>query len=96
MQERLEERLATLRGEYNKGQIRIRQIEGELALLRETMLRISGAILVLQEILTPETARMSELANGSAGAADRLNPCLGTIDLELPANKEEKSWVHGQ
>jgi predicted nuclease with TOPRIM domain len=66
MRQQLEERLATLKGEYDKGQNRIRQLEGELTSVRETMLRISGAILVLQELLAPETARRSDPVNGSA------------------------------
>jgi hypothetical protein len=50
--QRLEDRLATLKGEYDKGEARVHQLETELTSLRETMLRISGAILVLQEILS--------------------------------------------
>jgi predicted nuclease with TOPRIM domain len=51
--QQIEARLAALKSEYEKGQARIQQIEGELTSLRETMLRISGAILVLQELLGP-------------------------------------------
>lgn len=54
--QQLEDRLATLSGEYDKGQTGIRRLEAELASLRETMLRISGAILVLQEILSSQTS----------------------------------------
>ena len=56
MHRQLEERLATLKGEYEKGQTRIRQLEVELTSLRETMLRISGAILVLQELLSSSSS----------------------------------------
>jgi len=67
MRQRLEKRLATLKDEYDKGQNRIRQLEGELTSLRETMLRISGAILVLQEFLAPATAATSDTVNVSPG-----------------------------
>ena len=52
----VEARLAALKSEYDKGQARIHQLEGELTSLRETMLRISGAILVLQELLAPSAS----------------------------------------
>jgi hypothetical protein len=52
MRQQLEERLTGLKHEYDKGQNRIRQLESELASLREATLRISGAILVLQELLS--------------------------------------------
>jgi hypothetical protein len=74
MRQQLEERLATLKGEYGKGQNRIRQLEGELTSVRETMLRISGAILVLQELLAPATPRTSDPVNGSAVRAGQAEP----------------------
>jgi len=51
MQQQLESRLAELRGEFEKGQQRLKEIEAETASLRDTLLRISGAIQVLQEEL---------------------------------------------
>ena len=47
----LEARLVELQQELEVGQRRMRQIELEQAQLRETMLRISGAIQVLEEVL---------------------------------------------
>lgn len=72
--QRLEDRLTTLKGEYGKGEARAHQLEAELTLLRETMLRISGAILVLQEILsTPVPATSAPLEDATAVArADSL------------------------
>jgi len=71
MRQRLEERFATLKGEYDKGQVRIRELEAELTSLRETMLRISGAMLVLQELLAaPASAAVGnprEAAGVTAG-----------------------------
>jgi hypothetical protein len=50
--ERIEARLITLRREYDAGQLKILQAERVLTSLRETVLRISGAILAL-ELLSP-------------------------------------------
>jgi predicted nuclease with TOPRIM domain len=55
MQEQLEKRLAELRKEFESGQARLRELETEQAYIRETMLRISGAIQVLEEALGQET-----------------------------------------
>jgi len=53
MTQKLEIRLSELKAEYEKGQLRLQQLESELRSLRETMLRISGAIQVLEEIRQP-------------------------------------------
>lgn len=53
MNQQLELRLGELKSEYEKGQGRLQQLESELRSLRETMLRISGAIQVLEEIRQP-------------------------------------------
>ena len=96
MGQRLEERLAALKAGYDKGQTRIRQLEGELTSLRETILRISGAILVLQELLAPATAGPSDAANASAVATGDAEPSTSAgNDRHETANKEDGSWVHG-
>lgn len=52
MEPRLRHRLDTLREEYEKGQNALQDLEGQAANLRATLLRISGAIQVLQEELS--------------------------------------------
>jgi hypothetical protein len=52
MRQQTEARLISLRGEYDKGQTQLRQLELQLTSLRETMLRISGAVVVLEELLS--------------------------------------------
>jgi predicted nuclease with TOPRIM domain len=47
----MNERLEKLRAEFARGQERLSQLEAEAAQLRQTMLRISGAIQVLEEEL---------------------------------------------
>jgi chromosome segregation ATPase len=46
---RLKERLEKLREEFNQGQSQLVQAEARVRDLRETLLRISGAIQVLSE-----------------------------------------------
>jgi predicted nuclease with TOPRIM domain len=48
------ERLEKLRAEFARGQEKLSQLEAEAAQLRQTMLRISGAIQVLEEELGAE------------------------------------------
>jgi prefoldin subunit 5 len=50
MDERIQQRIETLRKELEVGQQRMRELEQQLAQLRDTMLRISGAIQVLEEL----------------------------------------------
>ena len=78
--ERMETRLVTLRREYDTGQLKILQAERELTSLRETVLRINGAILALEELLSPlaSAAPLEEQQPGSnraravsASAAER-------------------------
>jgi hypothetical protein len=47
----LQQRLATLRGEYETGQRAMAALERERTDTRDTLLRIAGAIQVLEELL---------------------------------------------
>lgn len=51
MHEQLQKRLAELKQEYRAGQLQMSELETQQTRLRETMLRISGAIQVLEEVL---------------------------------------------
>ena len=51
MRERLQSRLATLREEFGRGQEQLIQTEARARELREKLLRIAGAIQVLEEEL---------------------------------------------
>ena len=50
MQQRLLERLNALKEEFKRGQEQLSQLEARAQTLRETLLRISGAIHVLEEL----------------------------------------------
>ena len=54
MREQVTKRLAELKAEFESGQARLREVERQVAYLRETLLRISGAIQVLEELLGHE------------------------------------------
>lgn len=51
MQERMRSRLLELKREYELGDQRLRDLLQQEAAVRETLLRISGAIQVLEELL---------------------------------------------
>ena len=51
MQTQLQHRLSELQQEFQKGQQKLQELEREAQGLRETMLRIAGAIQVLEEEL---------------------------------------------
>lgn len=52
MREQLQARLEALKREFETGQARLRELESEEMYVRETVLRISGAIKVLEEVLS--------------------------------------------
>lgn len=70
MKERLEKRLQELRAEFEQGQKMIGEMEARQAQLRETLLRISGAIQVLEEELRETGAGLSAEGVGMDPAAD--------------------------
>ncbi|HNC95948.1 MAG TPA: hypothetical protein PKY30_16250 [Myxococcota bacterium] len=51
MRSQLESRLQQLKAEYESGQKMVSELEGRIAMLRATLLRIEGAMQVLQEEL---------------------------------------------
>ena len=64
MREQLEARLAALKNEYEIGQARLKELEAESTYVRETMLRISGAMQVLQEMLDTERQAQDAATEG--------------------------------
>lgn len=65
MSDQLSTRLAMLKQEFAKGQMRLRELEQQEVTLREGLLRLSGAIEVLEEIVGGQF---------SVGAAEPRSP----------------------
>jgi hypothetical protein len=87
MTEQARTRLAELQREYEVGQRRLQELVAQEVSIRETLLRISGAIQVLQE-LTGESVSSgtgaavppaAESAGASGPAQDSGNPAPGTV-----------------
>jgi predicted nuclease with TOPRIM domain len=83
MKDRLKTRLQELKAEYEKGKATLEELEAKAASVRSTMLRISGAIQVLEEELgragepqaAPAEARApAEPTNGKPQAAPTQLP----------------------
>ena len=60
MNEQLQKRLMELKNEYAAGEERLAALNAETTQLRDTMLRISGAIQVLEEELSKSETTESE------------------------------------
>lgn len=64
MRDKLQKRLKDLKAEYESGQKVLSELEAKQANVRDTLLRISGAIQVLEE----------ELANAETEASSMASP----------------------
>jgi hypothetical protein len=74
LRQRLERRLSELKSEYQAGQKMLVDLEARQAELRQTLLRISGAIQVLEELLAPGApvdAQGSDPSGQAGQAAER-------------------------
>jgi predicted nuclease with TOPRIM domain len=67
LREQLQQRLEELKKEFERGQARLQELGMQEAQLRETLLRISGAIQVLEETLGAESE--ADAAQPGADAA---------------------------
>ena len=56
MQDQIAARLEELKQDYARGQARLQELDAQQAALRETLLRIAGAIQVLEELATSPPA----------------------------------------
>jgi hypothetical protein len=68
MRESVTARLDQLRHEYEIGQAQLRELVEREAALRETLVRISGAILVLEELLDAGSVESVDAGEQQAGA----------------------------
>jgi prefoldin subunit 5 len=72
MREQLQRRLEELRAEYQKGQAAAEELEAKLSNVRSMMLRLSGAIQVLQEELDRDGG--DRPADGAAAPTSLVPP----------------------
>jgi predicted nuclease with TOPRIM domain len=63
MNEEVQNRLSILRDEYEKGRERLRELQRQQSQVEETLLRIEGAMTVLQEFLQPSVSQASPPAS---------------------------------
>lgn len=77
MKDQLQDRLQALKTEYDAGQKVLAELEAKQASVRDTLLRISGAIQVLEETLAE--AEASEANATSNGGGDGAAPATAAI-----------------
>ena len=80
MQEQIQNRLEMLKKELEKGQVELQKVESQRTYLHEMILRISGAIQILEELLAPEqTAK----PNGVASADEVQFATTRTNEIDI-------------
>jgi predicted nucleic acid-binding Zn-ribbon protein len=67
MHQQIQNRIDTLRKEMEVGQQRMHDLEQQVSQLRDTMLRISGAIQVLEELQAEAAPAATTPDNGNGG-----------------------------
>ena len=82
MRDRLQARLGELKKEFATGQARLQELERQQMHLREMMLRISGAIQVLEELLA---VGGSVEQNGTSGENQPLSSQVNAGNITDPA-----------
>ncbi|NET44641.1 hypothetical protein [Okeania sp. SIO2B3] len=73
MKEKLEKRLAELKAEFESGQKVMAEYEAKVANLRDTLLRISGAIQILEEEISKENETDKENVIPETVNAEKTN-----------------------
>ena len=63
MRERIEARRAQLQTEYDRGQAMLQQMDRERAHLEQTLLRIAGALQILNELAAEEVEGVDDGGN---------------------------------
>ena len=81
MNHQIQNRIDTLRKEMEVGQQRMQDLERQLAQLRDTMLRISGAIQVLEE-LQAEAGPADDTADDRNSNGNGVNAKARTLASE--------------
>jgi predicted nuclease with TOPRIM domain len=77
MKEKIQKRLQVLKSEFEAGQKVMTELEEKQANLRQTLLRISGAIQVLEEVLNEtleENGSLTDVPTAGSGTIAAPNP----------------------
>ena len=83
MWEHMQARLELLRQELEKGQVELQKVESQRKYLQETLLRISGAIQVLEELLAEgQPAEQNGKAATSTDNAQLASPHADGIESQ--------------
>jgi hypothetical protein len=77
MQAQVQQRLEELRSEFEAGQRMLAELDARRAELQQTLLRIGGAVQVLEELLDTSGAVREQ-----AGDSARPSPAEGTADAD--------------
>lgn len=72
MKDQLQQRLQQLKTEYKSGQKALADLEDQQVRLRDTLLRISGAIQILEEMLSEDLEQ--------SVVSDETNPDINTTN----------------
>ena len=81
MQEQLRKRLNGLKSEFKLGQNQLQELEGRVTVLRNNLLRMSGAIQVLEEELSEAGDLPANRPEGSSA------PETGTTSIEEKSSR---------
>ncbi|MFY1698915.1 MULTISPECIES: hypothetical protein [unclassified Solwaraspora] len=86
MREQLAQRVAELEAELRAGQQMLAEVEARRADIQQTLLRITGAIQVLNELLAAGPAAAPAAGDGTGPTADDAGPApTPVLDDRVPA-----------
>ncbi len=88
MENQIEQRLTDLKAEFESGQKVLAELEGRRAELQNTLVRISGAIQVLEELLGKEEPQPVEGADGAGSPAEVAPPGLAPVSGDEPETRD--------
>ncbi|MDT5295136.1 MAG: hypothetical protein QOJ76_2016 [Acidobacteriota bacterium] len=94
MREQLEQRLGELRAQYEHGLKVMSELETQQATLRRTLLRISGAVEVLEEELN-RSAQPAAACDDAHTQADAHTGCNDQAALNEQAPHDEHAALNG-
>ncbi|MBD2158527.1 hypothetical protein [Leptolyngbya sp. FACHB-16] len=83
MKEKLQQRLQSLKSEFEEGQKILAELEAKQTNLHQTLLRISGAIQVLEEVLSETSESNGFSSNMAVPNSEAIQPQNSSEPLAL-------------